>query len=94
MVEVAAISTAEPRRDRFEDLPVQPHGVTAGAERKPVQVDPGTTGDAIVPSSRSEQRSVEEARHARFVLAWACLEPPTWPASGIFQSVFGVEAAS
>jgi hypothetical protein len=41
VVEVAAFSTSEPRRDSFEHLSVQPNGVAACAERQPVQVDAG-----------------------------------------------------
>jgi hypothetical protein len=48
MVEIAAISTAEPRGDRLEDLSVQAYRLTAGTEREPVEVDSG--GSRALPS--------------------------------------------
>jgi hypothetical protein len=41
VVEVAGRSPLEPRGHRLEDASVQPHRATAGAEREPVEVDPG-----------------------------------------------------
>jgi hypothetical protein len=41
VVEVAAVTMLVPGREPFEDLPVQADGVSAGAEREPVEVDGG-----------------------------------------------------
>jgi hypothetical protein len=41
VVEVAAISPLEARRNRLEDAPVQAHRVAARAERQPIQIDGG-----------------------------------------------------
>jgi hypothetical protein len=39
VVEIAAIAVLESGREPFEDLPVQPNGVAARAERQPVELD-------------------------------------------------------
>src|SRR4029453_4109524 len=41
VVEVAAITACEPRREPFEDAPVPADGVTASAQRQPVEINRG-----------------------------------------------------
>ena len=43
VVEVAAIAVCQPRREPFEDAPVQTDGVATGAQGEPVQIDRGSS---------------------------------------------------
>ena len=61
MVEVAAVTVLDPGREPLEDLAVQADGVSAGAERQPVEVD--GAGSRYSPASGSSPRVASPQEH-------------------------------